>query len=672
MKKPLNRIKPEVAIPYSFLQLFFSNPEIMVIEKTLQRSFVWTYKNIQTFWDDFMDVFNSNISSSIDMLGGYSYGLEIGIGKYSDIDDSTFEKVKNKNKTYQSIVDASQRLRLALITLYAYIYTFQKREISLPNGINVNCLKIENDEHKLMEFGNSDLNTFYSFVESEKQKNVRKLDTLIKKLSNQDEEKKYQDVYEIMINLIELSFPEDGMLIESFKMFLNNIIIKIVNIDKEDKFSCFLDDNKKGTPMSDTDMYTAYIMSKFDDKYRYSILTEIDKFKSKAKECQEPTNVSEKTFRKTKNGVNAIEFIMIEALKITIAQKNNNYNLKNVFSSTFNLSNSEYGIQACFEKKIFKSIDDAINYFKLCTEIAIFLIDESRKKHENIFDDYYYYRDFSTDNVIWWYYIKPCFIAHTLFMNNNYKRYIFVKDILFKLRAFYVVYRTSSTNSQNLINLLEEISNLMIKLNQFDDEYFQCSIKEICWKYLTNCNINNLSEIIQNLTYAIENHKNAMEMIYLSYEYNICGIFDKSTDTFYQSWIRRKIKGEDGKNKKRKVFECDHWFPQSKFSENDDKIEYQHLGNILLLEEGLNKSKGNKIEKNSDIYSESGFFHTKFMIDNKKYNLSNEEINKLGFPRFNEENINEPTIIDIKKRTKWFTNFFVDFITKTFIINNEK
>lgn len=636
---------------------------VNVIEDTLQRDLVWSFGNIETICADIAECIQDNIENSNkkqsvvgDTIFNHSY-LDLGNMETSTVDDCNKKYLKGSSKDYRSMVDASQRLRLIMFITTAFSY-----EIAKSNKfeyIDLSFLKTQNGEYKLTEVGDDKLKIFYDKVEntpiSSLSQEIKPKEALKSKyFKDENSERDYFAVFSLVVDIIEESIVGTYDIKDSFKIFLNNVYLYHEEIDEECKFNRFVDRNKKGTPMSDESMYPTYIINQYNEEEKEKVFRTFQEFKKIAKETQ-----SVKLFRKTKGGVGALLYIMIEALKIKIGEEsliNSSIELKKVFSSTFNLSDSEYGIDKCFKKGIvFRTSEDAIKYFEECISIAKFLINDSFTNHNDLTKDFYYFRDFAKEDLMWWYFIKPCYITYSRFPSNE-KKVIFIKNLLFRLYEFYIVHRSCDSNSQNLINLLEKLSSTFLTYNVSDEE-FEKTCKTLVMSYIENAGgWDGLIATVDSLNYVIQSHKNAIENIFIAFEYDLCEKCNLSTDTFYTLW----------KRKPNKSYNIDHWFPENKFKELDDKIIFNSIGNLVLLESSLNKSKQDRNEVNSRYYTQSKYTQTLLMnkdnrgvYDNKKLdNITKNEY----FYRTDEDTLNNPTLEDIRERKLKYSNFFVNFI----------
>lgn len=663
--KPENKVLSRKSLDETLCN--YNNSDINVVECKIQRPLVWSYDCIETLWTDLCECIRRNaLNTPTKSISGQKIFndtyMQVGNIEWSDIYESNITFVKDyKNIKYKSLVDGSQRNRMLMFLLVAMLY--ERAKINHFEHVDLSSVKINNGEYKLIELGSNELNDFYTKIETTKisqlEKEVVNLDKLINKFTKEGTRRDYFQTFSLFVGFIERDIIGTYEIDDVITIILNNVFFYEEYIDAEHKFERFVDRNKKNTPMRDEDLYPSTIVNGFDSSKNDCIQEEFKRFERRAEEAQNPST-SKPTFRKTKSGMNAVLFIMIEVLKIQLAKEsitNKNISLNNVFTSTFDLKNLEYGIDKCFKKGlVFKNVESAVNYFKECYNFADFLIKDSFTRHDTLQEDCYYLRDFASQDVMWWYFIKPSYIAHAMIKNVNNRRFNFTKEALARLYFFYIVHRSGDTNSQNLINQLELLSSTLITFEGTDEEFEQ-TIRCILKRYITVCGgYDGLKETVANLTYGVRTHKNAIENIFIAMEYDIHKKFSLPTDTFYTLWKRSSGK----------PFNLDHWYPENKFKSLENNIEYQQIGNLVLLEEPLNKSKQDSSEVNSKFYTQSKYVQTLLMDKLNRGTFYNKDINAISsylyFTRLDEDEVNNPTLENIRVRTQKYTDFFVNFI----------
>lgn len=673
------KLKPQskTLAPISLQDILFGeeDKDINVIENIIQRELVWPISSMEIFWHDVLECIKINIDG---VKNGYfnkvfdkSY-MNAGNIEYSVIDNCNKGKlIPLERGNYKSIVDGSQRNRISLFMVLAFMYEIDKS--NKKEYMDLSPFKSDNGEYKLMEVGIDKLKKFYTHLETMSISEIAifinkyTIEDFSKKFKNLDEERNYFDVFTLYTKYIERDIIGTYSIEDSFKIVMNNIYFYEESIDEDSKFDRFVDRNKKGTPMSDESMYPKYIINQYDDNGKEMVYEAFKRAKMKAEEAQIKPH-KDGRFRKTKSGLDAFLYIMIESLKISLGteyNKGKDINLKSVFSSTFDLGNIEYGIEKCFRNElVFNTAKDAVDFFNLCSNIAEFLIKDSFSRHDNIYDDYYYLRDFAKPDVLWWYFIKPSYIANSKYIYKR-KRFEFIKKMLYRIYSFYIVHRGSGdTNSQNLINLLENISALMITF-MGEDEDFEKIIRSEVSKYISNAGgYDILYATVYGLSYTHNANRNAIENVFIAMEYDLCEKYDIDTSVFYGLW----------KRKNGKPFNLDHWLPENKFKDKDNWVEYHQIGNLVLLEESLNKSKQDEMCLNSQYYTQSNYVQTKLFSKKNRGPFPNKILDSINnypyFLRVDEEILNNPSIEEIRERTKKLATFFVDFI-KNFVENNE-
>lgn len=644
---------------------------ISVIEDVLQRPLVWDTTNIETLWGDIYKCIQQNIQNNSskgyfsDKVYDKGY-LNIGSIEYSEVENYNMNKlIEIYGDTFtdvKSVVDGSQRSRVSILMALAFAYKVSETEC-LPN-VCVDIFKMDNGCYKIIEMGKNELSDIYNRLENDDLSKISKdisnskysIEKLEKKLLSDNEERNYFDIFVLFVRLIERDICGTFDLKDSFNIAMENVSFYEEYVDKDYKFERFVDRNKKGTPMSDESMYPKYIINNFENKEK--LHASFIRFKEKAKECEHNNR-----FVNTKKGLNSVLFIMIEALKCKLGFEvinDDNVKYNDIFSSTFELKDIKYGVERCFlDKLYFRSEEETVDYFNYCYEIAEFLDKESFKSHTDCRDNYFYFRNTADKDCMWWYLIKPLFLTHTLYKKDKYEIYAFLKGYFIRAYGFYIPLRTINTNSQNFINLMEEVSYYLIKYVDNYDALKKNLIDKLN-KYMLNYGgvKKVVNDSIGHLSYTTSRHKNAIRSVLNTIEYAIC-----------------EECGFDGRNlidmyeRKGKKFELDHWKPKNGYySDNEEYDEaYDKIGNLVLVEESLNKSKGCDETKNSKTYVQSNLYQTKlFDIGNRGsfYNKELDIFNNSGILcRFDTQTINSPTLENIKKRTNFIISFFEKFIT---------
>lgn len=674
----LKKLEAKTLTPISLSEVLTGeeDQDVYTIENVFQRELVWNTNLMEQLWKDILNLIKHNIDSSKPSLsGGKNYTksyMDIGSLEVSEVEKCN-EKYKQEGVIYKSVVDGGQRIRITAIIAMAFLYIRAKQEKS--EFIDTSLLKNEAGSYKVTEMAQTKLDNFYKMMEitpiSKLEKSINKMgdkEQIARKMQGENEEKDYFQIFCYYVRCIEEDIYGSLNVSECLTIFLSNIAMSCEKIDIAQKFDRFVDRNKKNTPMSDESLYPKYIINQYGDDEKEKVLKAFQDFKKVAEIAETSTEEQPQTFRRTKSGIGAILYIMIESLKIKLGEEsldNSDINYKTVFSSTFDLKNFDYGIDKCFENHyVFKTSEDAIEYFNLCRKIAEFLINDSFTKHNSIYKDCYYLRDFAAPNVIWWYFIKPVFLTHTVFsgsdetQKHNFK---FMKEILYRLYCVYVVVRSSNTNSQNLINLLETVSYMIIKEGRRETTDFEDNIKKLFLDYINKFGgYDAIKAILYNLSYQIKNHKRPIENVFKAMEYYLCSKYQLSTDNFYKLWYKKG---------KTQTYNLDHWYPQALFegkNDGEEKMHYNKLGNLVLLGESLNKSKGANPQKNSETYSQCHLYQTLFIDKENRGDLCNAQLVKIKSNpyvlSFDKEHVNNPTLEDIKGRTDNYVDFFINFI----------
>lgn len=669
--------KPKTLSPICLMDILMSESKqkrISVIEDVLQRPLVWDTANIETLWGDIYRCIQENVQNNNSK--GYfndkvynSRYINIGSIEYSEVENYNMDKlIEGYGNTFsevKSIVDGSQRSRVSLLMALAFAYKVSESD-SLPN-IRVDMFKMDNGCYKIIEMGKNELSDIYDKIENNDLSKISKeisnpkyaIEKLEKKLLSDNEERNYFDIFVLFVRLIERDICGTFDLKDSFKIAMENVSFYEEYVDKDYKFERFVDRNKKGTPMSDESMYPKYIINKFEHKEL--LHNSFVRFKEKAKECERNNR-----FVNTKKGLNSILFIMIEALKCKLGFEiinDDNIKYNDIFNSAFELKDIKYGVERCFlDELYFRSEEETDDYFNYCYDIAEFLNEESFKSHLNCNDNYFYFRNTADKDCLWWYFIKPLFLAHTLYKKDKYEIYTFLKQYFYRAYSFYIILRTVNTNSQNFINLIEEVSYYLIK---YTNDYDTLKKKLIDKFNKYTLNYGGVERVVNDgighLSYTTSRHKNAIRSVLNTIEYSICEEFGVNS--------RHLIDLYECKGKK---FNLDHWKPQNAYCDNNEEYDetYDKIGNLVLVEESLNKSKGCDEIKNSRIYVQSNLYQTRLFENENRGTFCNKELdifNDSGILcRFDTQTINSPSLENIKQRTNFIKNFLKNFITNFF------
>lgn len=657
--------------------IVFTNTDknIYVIENIIQRVLVWGFACCETLWNDIYECIRKNIENTEENSHFYiEKNYDVAYCLLGNIEHSTIDECNQKYLTpldggvYKSLVDGSQRGRLVTFISMAFLYLLWRNDGR--EFMDLSAFRTKTNSFKLIELGINDLDNFYKYLETNPikviDKKIKSLEKLEGRFNKEDEERNYFETFSLFVRFIERDIIGKYDLNESFKIFINNTYFYEEFVEPEYKFERFVDRNKKGTPMSDEAIYPKYIINQFDNDDKEEIYNVFKKFKERAEYAEKSSKIDKtpNTFRATKGNLHAVLFIMIETLKIKLAEeklKNPDFdiNLNKVFCSSFRLNNIDYGIEKCFSKGfVFTSVEKTIEYFEECYNFADFIIKETFSRHSNIYEDCYYLRDFGSQNLLWWFFYKPCYVASKIADNELYK---FIKKAYYIIYSFYVVHRCCDTNVQNTINLIEQISCETIMNTQPRDIFIRQTKNKIL-KYINNAGgFEGLRSLIHSLSYGVDKQRSAIEYIFKAMEYDFCEKFSLPTDSFYNLWVK------NGKNYK---YNLDHWYPQNLFKNKENDLDYQHIGNLVLLEDSLNKSKQDDVSVNSDYYTQSRYCQTLLLDKNKRGAFTNDQIDKISscnFERFSTDEVNNPTLENIRKRGDTYEKYFINFIQEFLI-----
>lgn len=666
-------IMPITKIPRMMkdILIFEGNPSIYYIESVYQRPYVWSYGNIDDFWVEFVKCVQNCINTSEIGYSGdkfYQYRTDLGTMKTSTLESCNIPLLNGhySNERCKSVVDGSQRLRTALFCFCAILYHMSND--SSEQYINIQSLK-KDGAYKLTELGDSELSDFYKYIENTPIEDISaecektSIERLSKKLCKENQKRDYLDIFKLFILLIERDIFHNYDLYEVRKIFLEQCYIYEESIISEEKFDCFVDMNKKGTPMSDEDMYPKYIINNLNGDEKNIAKGVYDKFINEITLAEENGKI-----RPTKAGHSPQLFVMTEVLKIKLGEENRNgkqIDVKKVFMSSFNLRDINYGVEKCVRNGYcFENLESVCSFFEKCYEMAYFLNEISFKKFDNIEDAFYYFRDFADKDMLWWYMIKPLFYIYSDIQPNNNCRAKYLKGALFRLYTLYIVQSYNNTNSQMLIDLIEKITSTMVTFKG-EDCAFEKMINDLINEFINKRGgyqiINNN---VKTATYESRKGKSVIDAVLKAFEYDFTLKNNCECTAFQKMWFGKK---------KNKYYHLEHWIPQSIIYEKyaNDSSTCESIGNFFLLEAPLNSSKQDNNEKTFEKYIQSEFNQTRYSLKEYRGTRFNNELESIDsytyLLRMDKETINNPTIERIRTRRDLFCGFFIHFIKDFFI-----
>lgn len=670
----------QVCKPVYVCDLLSTNANVYVIESVLQREYVWPYSEIRRLWDDIFDCICDNHGKGTEtydknlVYTGPKYFL--GNLETSEVDASKLKELPSLTSgAYCSVVDGSQRIRSILFCSIAFQYWKAVRDEN--EYISLDMFKhITDGVWKICEFGvegYGELGKFYEYLSTHKIKEIsrelkKRAKSLIKKMSKKEAKKDYFDIFAIFVNLINehIVKKDANELDEMFNILMKNVFFYDTIISIDNKFARFVDCNKKGTPMTDADLYPKYVVCNYNDSDRGMAQKAFNKFRDYARMLEEGGD--DRHFRETKSGIHSIQWIMTTVLKnslIGLSKTNESINQNSLNVSTFSLSDVDYGIEQCFKSKLLfnEDVRTAINYFNECYNLSDFLFHSFDHHSDNLSHCYYYLRDMSRPNVLWWYFINPSYLAKKLYLDKGREDVnSFIMGALYRLYGLYHVRRgAGDTNSQKLIDILSELSSCLILHESESDSEIINTVREICLRYVSS--YEDIYNCVQGLSYnKLGCSTRSLGTVLTSIEYGICDKLKLSLSDFFKLYYGRS---------KKQQFDLDHWYPQKEFKENPElSRDYNQLGNIVLLERSLNRSKGCNADKTSDIYKQSHFVGTLLLNSSTRGTLTNEQlecINEMGcVARFDESDVDSPSLEMIKLRTKKISDYYVNYFLKGF------
>ena len=365
-------------------------------------------------------------------------------------------------------------------------------------------------------------------------------------------------------------------------------------------------------------------------------------------------------FIATKNNVDCCEFILDLAYKLFLLEETaveNLQNPQNVF-----LDDHTCGISTALKEYNFCSTPEkALKYFDTCYDICDFIY-HSLDNNVDIYDTYFMFKkEDGNKNVVWWYNILPLYLLKTYVKNNTARKYVY--DYMCKMKAFQFTNKTvkHSTNVQTYITSMFKICKVIIKYADKEKELINTLQNEFKKEWIDKTARNELKVGIND--FKMQFHKNDIERVLRWCEYIFITKLNANHDALYRYMVDKKYN-----------VDLDHIIPKAKYNalmKSEQDVDVSPIGEMVLLESSLNRSKGDKMHKNSINYSNSGFYLTSFMVENTKKNLSKDKLNSIEFERYTEDRLNQFNEVDVVKRGNYIIDMYLDWIYDLSYNNNE-
>ncbi len=662
------------------------------VEGQYQRPFVWT---LNVILNDFINVIYSFLLKRIEDEY-YEY-------KFGNVGFSTLEEVNKKYYSSSfldyilSILDGGHRIRLFMclyIVLLILKYNKEGKEY-----INIDeYIKVKGGEYKLDGIGllKDDFKGFYSFINSTKIEDILEPKDKefkcekIKKLFKADSdtcEKSMKEVFYFLLYSLKGSYREEGIdsLPEeidygsAIDSILNGIILYNEDVPYDEKWEYFRNKNGRGMPLADKYLYSRQLINTIqDDELREKVNLSFTGFDEKCKELEKKKEYSTEY-------KDVMTFVMSEMYKL-ILYENNVTKCTDKKTTIFSDSRLGLNIVQCKNKVLIDGVDIE-KYFNMCDSFVDFLNNPLGDTNSSLCKTNYLFYDFSRkSNVVTWSIMATSvFILRKYYNEEKSEKYVF--DCLLKYMLLYYIdnYLLPGSNVAWFHNGISELNNILYSNRNNDFDETKIKIARLLDREFSARDklqlVNGLNSSI--LGVSISGNGKALT--------GGQPIAIRIITLYFEAFIVDKlnIRGSNGLNKyfsnlynnNSSGYDLDHIFPKKKFNdalkEYDKKIspdndfDQSKIGNFVLLESNLNKTKGDDECKNSNIYSQSYFYSTKLLNKNNKYDLSNETLSLIPFKRYNEDELNNPTLPFVDERTKDIANNFINWVFSTYEENKK-
>ena len=596
---------------------FFYNKDNMVypIKSDLQRKYCWTDNEINDLIEEYY--FNlTNNNQDADKCGEDSY--------YGFIGNAIIcEKQENWNNTgcpYKELIDSSQRITTTLAVIVVSLYLHMKNNwivdpeerkkyvdsyLKTKNGKSFKVLRTFND-CDIEDVYNDLLNNTLTFNKTE----VRKACSKFKPATKEGEVtyKSFRELVQKVYNVISESKSIDDTDFENYlKIFLNNTYICTETCKKEERLSKFVDVNTHRIGISNKDIYKSLLCSKglhIDEKYQ--------EFESLVFEIEGRGNKQNSLVKITKASYSVTEHMMKIALIYMTKDSD-------ICKHSYSLNDDCKGIewQLNNENGVLQTEDDVLSFLDYTIDVCNFVRTSMNYDSETFDNDWYMLTDGRNSKRMWLYTILPSYIISKMEVGEK-RQYAF--DVLVKSFLAYSIKYAKNRSVQYFQDYMYKYANTLISnYNSIDD--FKDAIKE---QYLQT-----FEEVIKNCSLSIRT---------LSYMDSTSSLAIRGILSTIEYYTQRGI-GWKNKNVYDFVtgsgdIDIEHIKPKSFLNENEENEQYvadiNGIGNLTLLESGLNSSKGDLSEKTSEMYKISSFLTTCTIDESNRHaKLTNDKMVKL-------------------------------------------
>lgn len=635
----------------------YDNNDVYCIENVSNRPFRWDgFRVKRDCLDEIVTMLKTNI---LDEKRNDKYYLSLGRTGVSEVESSTKEKYKDfyDERKVKSIIEGGHRIKIPFATYIALLILKFERENRGNEKLDSSILYNEFGEQKLNYVGKREFSEVYELI---KNNNVNQIIEIIAK-NKKETTQLFASIKnrKTVFNVITFTYYYFNDILNNdevlkttnidtlIRLVLKNIYYREEIVSKENKWNYFDNCNTKGLIVDVTDNLPRQIASLFNGSEKEKIIDEFDKVYELSVKTQK-----NKKFATTKKGIDCFEFVLDIAYKMFLLKENCIESIPNSQGSI--LDDRKYGVNVGIEEYGFCStIEKTLEYVDDCYKICDFIY-HSLDNNVNIYKTYFMFRNEDRNKYyLWWYTILPLYVLKTYIKSEKIQRYIY--DYMCKMKAFQFSNKsvTNGSNVQSYVDHLFKLCKVMlthiddekeiinILANDFSKEWFGRSTKDEL-KYGLE------KETMQN------NWRNIRRTLIWN-EYIFITKFNVNHDTLYRLMLDENFNAD-----------LDHIIPNKMYNnlvnnlrENtDDSI----TGEIALLESSLNRSKGDKIEKNAINYSESGFYLTSFLLNTTKKNLSRDTLRSIDFKRYSNEELNNFNVDDVNERNSYLIDTYVDWI----------
>ena len=634
---------------------FFYNKDNMVypIKSDLQRKYCWTDNEINDLIEEYY--FNlTNNNREADKNGEDSYFGFIGNAIVCEKQDNW----DNTGCPYKELIDSSQRVTTALAIIVVSLYLQMKNKwVVSPEERRKyvdGYLKTKNNKtfKVLRTFKDCDIDEVYNDLINDtlsfNKTDVRKACSKFKPSTKEGEVtyKSFRELVCKVYNVITESVQEEDVDFEEYlEIFLNNTYICAETCKKEERLSKFIDVNTHRIGISNKDIYKSLLCSKgssVDEKYQ--------EFESLIFDIEGHGNKQNSLVKITKASYSVTEHMMKIALIYMTKDSD-------ICKHSYSLNDDYKGIewQLNNENGVLQTEVDVLRFLDYAIDVCNFVKSSMNYDSETFDNDWYMLTDGRNSKRLWLYNILPSYIISKMEVGEK-RQYAF--DVLVKSFLAYSIKYAKNKSVQYIQDYMYKYSNILI-LNYESIDDFKDAVKE---QYLQT-----FEGVIKDCNFSIRT---------LSYMDSISSLAIRGILSTIEYYAQRGI---GCKNKNVYDFttgtgdiDIEHIKPKSFLAESEENEKYvteiNGIGNLTLLESGLNSSKGDSSEKTSEMYKISTFLTTCTIDESNRHaKLTNEKMTQLRKTYIpytcDTETLNDFGVENIELRLTRMIRIIKDFLT---------